>query len=178
MSLVKFTTGISSSIVSLIFGLHTLSVADHDYFWHFASVLAGVALLGLFTMFVAIVQNRLYFVYPTRQVNAIRRAMLTKIADDFSDNQMYLTTRVGAFKLLSLHTVMNLLVAMQVGAFAGLFWFSLTFDTAKVASSTLTAVMIAVIVSFTLFCLSGVYLTRQGRLHPDVSVHKAREPAQ
>ena len=44
------------------------------------------------------VQNRLYFVYPARQVNAIRRTMLGQLTTEFAENQMYLTTDVRPFK--------------------------------------------------------------------------------
>ena len=99
LSLLKFTTGVSSSVISLVFGFHAISPAAQPYFWHFAAVLTGVTSLGLLAVFIAMVQNRLYFVYPARQVNAIRGAMLPKIQSEFSNNQMYVTPNVPAFKL-------------------------------------------------------------------------------
>ena len=171
LSLVKFAMGASSSIVSLMFGFYTISTGAQPYFWHFAAILSGVATLGLLAVFAAMVQNRLYFVYPARQVNAIRRAMLARVSTEFSDNQMYLTTDVRAFKFLSLHTLMNLLVAMQIGGFLAFCCFAIFVEVEDAVRSVLQALGVAVVVSVTLFGLSAAYLNHRGQYHPDRAVH-------
>lgn len=176
LSLVKFATGATSSIISLVFGFHALSPGVQPYFWHFAAVLTGVAGFGLLAVFVAMVQNRLYFVYPARQVNAIRRAMLEKVASEFSDNQMYLTTDVRAFKLFSLHAIMNLLVALQVGVFLAFSWFAIAVDPTNVSYSIVRALVVAGVISVLLFGLSGAYLSTRGQYHPDRAVHLVKDP--
>ena len=175
LSLVKFTTGASSSIVALMFGFHTFRTGAQPYFWHFVTALSGVATLGLLAVFAAMVQNRLYFIYPARQVNAIRRAMLAQVTTEFSDNQMYLTTDVRAFKFLSLNTFMNLLVAMQIGGFLALGCFAIFVDAANAARSVLQAFGIAVVASAALFGLSAAYLNNRGQYHPDRAVHLIEE---
>ena len=47
--------------------------------------------------------------------------MLGNLVTKFSDNQMYVTTDVRPFKFLSMHTLMNFLVALQVGGLPGFF---------------------------------------------------------
>ena len=175
LSLVKFTTGVSSSAVTLIFGFYTLSSEALPFFWHFTAVLAGTAAVGLLNVFAAMVQNRLYFIYPARQVNAIRRAMLGKLVTEFSDNQMYLTTDVRPFKLRSMHTLMNFLVALQVGAFLAFSWFAMTVDLADVNSSIVPALIGAALTTFLVFGLSALYLAMNGRYHPDRAVHLVKE---
>lgn len=175
ISLVKFTAGISSSVISLIFGFRALGPAALEHFWSFAAALAGVAALGLLAVFAAMVQNRLYFVYPARQVNAIRRVMLTKVAAEFSENQMYTSVDVRAFKLLSLHSLMNLLVASQVGVLAGLCWFAATFDASSPRTSLGTSLWLSGAVSVGLFGFSGWYLAKQGRQRADISVHRVTD---
>ena len=175
LSLVKFTTGISSSAISLVFGFYALGASVQNHFWSFAAVLTGVAGLGLLAVFVAMIQNRLYFVYPARQVNAIRKVMLQKVASEFTDNQMYISSDFPAFKFLSLHALMNLLVAFQVGAFIGFCWFSISLDMSNVASSIRLALLIGGLASIALFSVSSWYLASCGRYHPDRSVHREKE---
>ena len=175
LSLVKFTTGVSSSAVTLIFGFYALSSDAHHYFWYFAAMLAGIAAVGLLTVFAAMVQNRLYFIYPARQMNAIRRAMLGKIVAEFSDNQMYLTTDVRPFKLMSMYTLMNFLVALQIGAFLAFSWFAMTVDLADVTPSIVRALVAAVSVAVLVFGLSAKYLVKLGQYYPDSAVHLVKD---
>jgi len=143
VSLMKFTTGVSSAVVSIVFGFYALGTNANQYFWHFASVLTGIVGLGLIAIVVALVQNRLYFVYPARQINAIRNTMLSTVEDCFSSNQMYTTTDVRAFKFLSLHALMNLLVTLQVGLFWGFCFFSIAHDEKNITGSVIEAVIVA-----------------------------------
>ena len=175
LSLVKFTTGISSSVVSLIFGFYTLRSDADPNFWYFVGVLTGITAIGLLSVFASMVQNRLYFIYPVRQMNAIRRTMLEHVAADFSDNQMYLTTDIRPFKFLSIHTLMNLLVAIQVGALLAFSWFAITVDIANIGSSIFKAIVGGLIASISVFTLSSIYLKRQGKYHPDRAIHLIKE---
>ena len=175
LSLVKFTTGTSSTVVSLVFGFYTLSSDAHAYFWKFAGVLAGITGIGLLVVFASMVQNRLYFIYPIRQMNAIRKAMLTQVVAEFSDNQMYLATDVRPFKLLSMHTLMNFLVALQVSIFLAFSWFCMTVDLSNVAPSIVGCLVGMACISILIFALSAIYLARQGQKHPDKAVHSTKE---
>jgi len=173
-SLVKFSTAISSSVTSLIFGFRTFGAEAHTHFWSFAAALSGVAALGLLVIFVAMVQNRLYFVYPVRQVNAIRRAMRTNVASEFVDNQMYLSSAVRAFKFLSLHSLMNALVAAQVGVFVGVSWLALNIDAGNMLGSIHSALLVGTSFTVVAFVLSAVYLHMNGRSNADRSVHRVK----
>lgn len=177
LALVKFTTGISSSVISLIFAFRAFGPDAQAHFWSFAAVLTGVTALGLLAIFVAMIQNRLYFVYPARQVNAIRRTMLAKVVAEFADNQMYTSSDIRAFKFLSLHSLMNFLVALQVGALIGFCWFAAMIDSSDTRDSTLLALLISAAVSISLFALSAWYLVRQGHQHADRSIHRIKESA-
>ena len=176
LSLVKFTTAVSSSVVSLIFGFYTLSPSTHPYFWHFAAALTGIAAIGLLAVFAAMVQNRLYFIYPARQVNAIRYSMLGQLTTEFSNNQMYLTTDIAPFKLLSLHTLMNFFVALQIGTLLASCWFAMTVDFSHVTPSIVRALIVATSAALILFALSAFYLIQRGQYHPDKAIHLREEP--
>ena len=178
LSLVKFATAVSNGAVTLIFGFYALSSDTHSHFWYFAAALSGTAAIGLLTIFAAMVQNRLYFIYPARQVNAIRRAMLGSLVTEFSDNQMYLTTDVRPFKFLSMHTLMNFLVALQVGVFLAFSWFAMTVNFADVTPSIVRALIGAAFATVLVFGLSAMYLIITGRHHPDRAVHLVKEQEQ
>ena len=175
LSLVKFTAAVTSSVVSLIFGFYTLSPSAHPYFWHFSGALTGIAGVGLLAVLAGMVQNRLYFIYPARQVNAIRRTMLSRLTDEFADNQMYLTTDVRPLKPLSMHTVMNFLVALQIGTLLAFSWLAIIIDDANVPSSVLRAFIAALLISGVLFALSAWYLVQRGKYRPDTAVHLTKE---
>jgi len=97
MSLMKYTTGLSSSVISIIFAFHKLNSTSIQADWGFIFLISSITSLGLIALFVAMVQNRLYFIYPARQVNAIRKSMLenVNVKEVFQNNQMYLTTNIN-----------------------------------------------------------------------------------
>jgi len=78
MSLMKYTTGLSSSVISIIFAFHKLNSTSIQADWGFIFLISSITSLGLIALFVAMVQNRLYFIYPARQVNAIRKKHVRK----------------------------------------------------------------------------------------------------
>jgi hypothetical protein len=121
LSLVKFAAAVSSAVLSVVVGLSGVGGGGQaEATWGLIGLLSGVTALGLLAIFVAMVQYRLYFIYPARQANAIRATS----AEGFGRNQMYVSTRVSAFKFRSTHSVMSAFICLEIGAFAGLFGFS------------------------------------------------------
>jgi hypothetical protein len=49
-------------------------------------------------------QNRLYFIFTARQLNAIRGFLLERGVPEFKKNQLYISTDVSAIKPFSMHT--------------------------------------------------------------------------
>ena len=89
---------------------------------------------------------------------------------------MYLTTDVRPFKLLSMHTLMNFLVALQIGTLLAFSWLATTADFANVTASLVRALVVAALTSSALFGLSALYLVQRGKYHPDKAVHWRKEP--
>jgi hypothetical protein len=176
VSLVKFSTTISTSAISLVVALYTLNSGIPPHFWALVAVLMAVAALGLLVLFLAMTQNRLYFIYPARQVNAIRRAMLSRVTSEFSDNQMYVTTQISAFKFRSLHSFMNLLVSFQIGSCTSLSWFAAAYDSDSSTPQTHAAVVLALVVTLVIFASSGIYLVLVGSHPPDKAIHSVDPP--
>ena len=169
-SLVKYCAGLSSAVPSLLLAIYQLGGDAVTHFWKFTSLISGVTAIGLLALFTVLIQTRLYFIYPARQVNAIRRVFLES-QSVFSDNQMYLDTTFNAFKWSSSHTLLNAFVALQVGAFAGLFVYSIDPDSSAQAYVFSIAAAVCLLVTAITFGVAAWYLHSKSKQHPDVSVH-------
>jgi hypothetical protein len=174
-SFVKFAAGLSSGVPALLLAIFQLGHDANQYFWQFTALISLVTAIGLLSIFTVLVQLRLYFVYPVRQVNALRRYMLEHVASDFHENQMYLDTNFSAFKWSSAHTLLNAFVALQIGLFVGLFTYSVEIVRTVTECRFAIAVVTASIVSMICFGLSAWYLYSKSKAHPDISVHGRKE---
>ena len=171
-SLVKFATGISSAIPSLLLAIYQLGNNTTLYFWQFTLVISLATSLGLLSIFTVLTQNRLYFIYPTRQVNAIRKHQLNGMTESGFENQMYLSTSFNAFKLRSTHTLLNLFIAAQSGIFIGLSAHSLFNVLGKKSCIIGTSIVIGIIITIVVFSASSIYLHQNSKSTPDKSIHR------
>ena len=170
-ALIKFASGMSGALPSLLLAIFQLGGNAALYFWQFTLIISLVTTLGLLSIFTVLIQTRLYFIYPVRQVNSIRRYSLETMSEDAFDNQMYLNTSFNAFKWSSTHTLLNLFVAMQVGVFAGLAVYS--YMTISNYQECIISFPIGAGFFFTimLFISSAIYLHQSSKHHPDKSIH-------
>ncbi len=171
-SLVKYSSGLSSAVPSLLLAVYQLSGSAVNYFWQFTTIISVVTTIGLLSLFTVLIQNRLYFIYPARQVNSIRKNSLENLVEENFENQMYLNTTFNAFKWSSSQTLLNLFVAMQVSAFLGLSIFSYQKIICPSEYSIGWPLIVGHITLFTLFGLSARYLYSNSKYHPDKSVHR------
>lgn len=171
-SLVKFAAGLSSAIPSLLMSIYGLKNINQAIFWNFTLFISALTALGLITIFTVMVQNRLYFVYPTRQVNALRQYFLSEDGNKFNQNQMYLSTTFNAFKLLSTQTLLNLFVCLQIGLFIGISRFSYSFDGIEIDLLIKKSACYAIFTSIVVFIIASLYLHTESKKHPDMSIHR------
>ncbi len=169
-SFVKFASGLSSGVPSLLLATYQLGHSD-QFFWQFTVLISIVTTLGLLSIYTVLVQLRLYFIYPVRQVNALRAYFLVNDAEEFSNNQMYLDTNFKAFKWASSHTLLNGFVALQIGAFTGLSVFAIAIINPITNCRVLLSASVGIVVAVLCFGLSGWYLHAKGKFHPDKSIH-------
>lgn len=174
-SLMKFAAGLSSGVPTLLLGIYGLGNKAAPVFWEIAAFVFFVTTIGLVSLLAAITQTRLYFIYPARQLNAIRRDALQTVAKDFTNNQMYLDTSFGAFKWNSSHTVQQAMVALQIGLFAGLSVFAWNSATLDRENNICMSSILAVVIAVAAFLGSAGYLYSKGRFHPDKAVHQRKE---
>lgn len=174
-TLVKFATGLSSGVPTLLLGFYGLSNQITSVLWDAAIFVFVVTMIGLVALLAAITQTRLYFIYPARQLNAIRAEFLRAEAEDFTNNQMYLDTSFNAFKWSSSHTIQQAMIALQIGMFAGLSVFAWNISTLDRATNICVGAIVASLVAFSVFFASAFYLWRKSQFHPDRSVHQWKE---
>ncbi len=171
-SLVKYASGLSGAIPSLLLAIFQLGENTGQYFWQFTMIISVLTTLGLLSIFTVLIQTRLYFIYPVRQVNSIRRHSLKELNDSGFENQMYLNTSFNAFKWSSSHTLLNLFIAMQVGVFAALCTYAYMVLKDSQQCIITTSVGAGVLLTLLLFGSSALYLFQNSKYHPDKSIHK------
>ena len=171
VALARFATGLSAAVAGLIFGVHDLREDVAASFWGFASLFAGTASLGLAVIFLSMIQNRLYFVFPARQANSIRAFMLKELEGRHFENQMYLSTTFSAFNFRSVHSMINLFVCLQVGAALSLFVYAAGRQGGAPCWWFWTTTVLGVAASAVLFISSGIYLKAQSLKAADRAIH-------
>ena len=170
-SLMKFAAGLSSSVPTLLLGIYGLGTNITPIFWNVVAFICLATMIGLLSILAAITQTRLYFVYPARQINAIRRESLQTVAKDFTDNQMYLDTSFNAFKWNSSQTIQQAIVAIQVGLFGGLAAFSWYANSLDRINNIWISSTVALLSAGLVFFISARYLIKKSGFHPDKAVH-------
>ena len=116
-SLVKYSATITSAAPTLLVAIYKLGSESTEYFWHFALLLSITSSVALASIFIGIVQTRLYFIYPARQMNSIRAYLIKGDTEAGFSNHMYLSTSFNAFKWSSTQTLMMAFVALEIGFF-------------------------------------------------------------
>lgn len=171
---VKFASAMSSAIPSLLLAIYQLSGDAAQYYWQFTLVISLLTTLGLLSIFTVLVQTRLYFIYPVRQVNSIRRHSLKELNEQEFENQMYLSTSFSAFKWRSSHTLLNVFIAAQAGVFGGLSTYSYLVISGADERTLPTSIGVALALAALIFGISAIYLYQNSKYHPDKSIHAWR----
>jgi hypothetical protein len=103
--LLKYLFTLTSAVATALFAIYKLNQSFDDLFYALQAFLSVVVLIAALLLFLAMLQNRLYFVYTARQINAIRGYLLTTDSPQFKNNQLYTSTTFPALKPLSVHTI-------------------------------------------------------------------------
>jgi hypothetical protein len=118
-SLLKYLCTLTSSITLALFAIYQLEHGATAGFYKCESFLCGLVSVATLLLILAMIQNRLYFVYVARQLNAIRGYLMKIAADGFEDNQMYTSTDFPALKPASVHSIQLLCAVLISSLFAG-----------------------------------------------------------
>lgn len=175
-SLVKFAAGLSAALPAFLISVYRFGpreVTDDIHFY--IGLLCLMTTVGLLTIFVTMVQNRLYFVQPARQANSIRRVMVESIDVDGFSNRMYTNPDFPAWKVTSSQTVLMLFTALQAGVYFAIF---LAFALIPIESDRATTLCASAIGGFALTACTMIfaarYLKSKGKASADEAVHEKR----
>lgn len=118
--ILKYLSTLAATAAGAQFAVYKLVKEPTAGFFATQSFLSFVVFAGSFLLYLMMLQNRIYFVYVTRQVNAVRKHMLNAHDKDFrKDNQMYTSVDFPAFKGFSIHTMQLTGATVISSLFAG-----------------------------------------------------------
>lgn len=171
-NLVKFSAAVTSVVPTLLVGIYKAGGGVDSYFWHFVLLASVAATVALISVFLGIVQTRLYFIYPARQVNAIRAHLIKPNEKSGFVNQMYSSINFSAFKWLSTQTLMMLFVALEIGFFVSISIYAAYSIVPKTLMLGVVASIVGSVSSISLLVAAGVYLKTSSKKAADQSIHR------
>lgn len=118
-SLLKYLFSLTSAVATAQFGIYQLLHSSTAEFFRCGAILSGLVFVATALLLLAMLQNRLYFIFVARQINAIREYLMEVAAEGFKNNQMYTSAEFPALNLLSLHTLQIFGTTLVSSAFAG-----------------------------------------------------------
>jgi hypothetical protein len=118
-NILMYTFSLTAAAVTAQFAIYKLLSGATVIFFQFAATLSGLIFVASLLLYMSLLQNRLYFVYVARQLNAIRGYMMETEAKNFKNNQMYTSFDFPALKPFSVHTFTLIGVALISSLFAG-----------------------------------------------------------
>ena len=122
----KYLFSLTFTIATAYFAIYKLPGGPPDVFIKFQVVVSGLVSIVTVLLYVAALENRLYFAVAARQVNAIREYFLEieAKAGGFSENRMWTGTDMPAVHRSSLHTALILGAALISSLFVGAFGYA------------------------------------------------------
>jgi hypothetical protein len=160
LELLKVASALTAVVPTVVLAFYDLGTPVRDYVWDFAGVIALATVLSLLPIYAALVQTRLYFVFPARQLNAIRKRM---VGDFKADNCMYLGGDYPpAFRLGSTQTILYVFVALQTAFFAAIAVFALGRHFMPSVAALIMAVLLAVGLGYGMFGAAKSHLITGG----------------
>jgi len=123
--LLKYLATLTSAVATAQFAILKAFGTSTTEFFGAQAFLSLVVFVASVLLFLMMLQNRLYFVFIARQLNAIRGHMLKTVATDFLNNQLYTSTGFSAFKWSSVHSMQLLGASLISSLFAAASTFGL-----------------------------------------------------
>lgn len=172
-SLLKYTITLTSAVATALFAVYQFLQGATAKFFECEAILSGLVFIGTVMLFLAMLQNRLYFVFTARQLNAIRGYLMRVGAGTFKNNQLFTSTQFAALKPMSVHTLELLCTALISSLFAGAS--ALGIGSAGGSSPSISLAVVASILIFVSEAAFGIgYLRVQGPKTADEAIHLER----
>jgi hypothetical protein len=121
----KYLFSLTSAVATAQFAVYKLLQGPTIGFYGCQTFLSIIVFVATLLLYLSMLQNRMYFVYNARQLNAIRGFLMESAAGSFKNNQLYTATDFPALKPSSVHTFQMLGAALISSMFAGLSAFAI-----------------------------------------------------
>jgi hypothetical protein len=177
--LLKYLFTLTSAVATAQFAIYKFLEGPTPGFFGCQALLSIIVFVATLLLYAAMLQNRLYFVFTARQLNAIRDFFMRTEAGAFKNNQLYTSTDFPAFKPSSVHTFHLIGAAFISSIFAGLSSFAILPACGRTLSSEL-GIAVAVIVAISEIAGGIKYLLSSGKGTADETIHgsKKKKPEQ
>jgi hypothetical protein len=174
-TILKYMFSLTSAVATAQFAIYQLLHGTTAGFFGCEAFLSGLVFIATLLLFLAMLQNRLYFVYIARQLNAIRGYLMSAEGGGFTQNQLYTSTNFPALKPFSVHTFILVGAALISSLFAGAFAYAIppAFGCRPYFGLGIGICLFI----FTAEVLGGMmYLSAAGRKTADEAIHRQRPP--
>ncbi len=161
---------LTSSVATAIFAIYKFFLSATPGFYKCHLFLSTIVFVATVLLYAAMIQNRLYFVFTARQLNAIRAYLLKVETPEFQDNQLYTSTNFPAVKLSSIHTIQLFGAALISSFFAASSMYAL-FPTMNLNPSIGWTIFIFVVIALIEIIGGFKYLEAHGRKTADEAIH-------
>ncbi len=118
-NLLQYLFTLTSAVSTAQFAVYRFLKGATPEFFVCQAFLSVIVFVATVLLFLAMLQNRLYFVMIARQLNAIRGYLMKSEAEEFQNNQLYTSTDFPALKPFSVHTFQLVGAAFLSSLFAG-----------------------------------------------------------
>ncbi len=169
--LVKYLFTLTTSVATAQFAVYKLNQTIDIHFYFLQTFLSVIVLIASVLLFLSMLQNRLYFVYIARQINAIRGFLLKVNSPEFKSNQLYISTNFPALKPFSVHTFHLLGSATLCGLYAGSCAYGLISISNTPANKLGFALCVFITITILLCIIGAVYLYKTGNKEADAAIH-------
>lgn len=172
--LLKYLFTLTTSVATAQFAIYKLTSTITQGFWACHFFLSLVVFVATLLIFVSMLQNRIYFVFTAKQLNAIREFLLQTECPEFSNNQLYTSTDFPAIKASSVHTFKIIGAALVSSVFAASSTFA-AYPLMELPSQTASTVVAFLVVLLTEIIGGVAYLKITGDKKADEAVHRKPE---
>lgn len=173
-NLLKYLFTLTSTVAAAQFALYKIFNSPTYVFFLCLAFLSIVVTTGSLLIFLSMLQNRLYFVFMARQINAIRGHLMKHEAPMFTKNQLYTKTDFSAIKPFSVHTYEIVGAAFITALFSGSSIYAIIQLGANNSKWCLVGIL-SLCVFFGLAIGGYFYLKIQGSKSADQAIHHEKK---
>lgn len=171
--ILKYIFGLTSAVATAQFAIYKINQDISQGFYFCLSFLSIIVFIATLLLFLAMLQNRLYFVYIARQINAIRGYLMLSEAPEFKNNQLYVSTTFSAWKPSSVHTFQLFGSAILSSLFSGLSAYSI-FQSIGFIYSVSLSILVLLVILIAEICGGIIYLSVAGSKPADDAIHNEK----